>query len=96
MTDTRTDLEFMKDASTWPLWPLLPIKNKQRDWKQQDGWPTLGTLANYKSGFEPEPIVYKESVDEMIVELRNPEFKPSILKRYASLAELVDDGWIVD
>ena len=96
--DERTDLQFMKEADTWPLWPFLPVKNRKGDYKQAGGWPTLGTLMN-DSPFkkQTEPINYKESIDEIIQNFQKDiDFKPTVLKKYSSLEELTADGWIVD
>lgn len=83
------DLEGMKSPGSWPRWPVLPLKRRDR----AESGPEMGILAVRGLDEKPEPIVYRtnmfeatswEKLDE------NPKYT------YESFEALQADGWVVD
>lgn len=92
--EQKRELFFIQGYQAWPLWPYLPIKKRS---KNPGEWPTFATLICESLESGPKPIVYKESIDQMIVmQKENKQANFSVLKEYKSLEEIVEDGWIVD
>ena len=85
--ERKKHIDFMKDPSQWPLFPLLPVKQR----KEGLDFPRLGVI--FSTG---GPEVILETIYEVakLIELPNPDKGKWMI--YESWDELVDDGWVVD
>lgn len=90
--EQEKELQMMKEAFSWPLWPLLPVKKRKPD----GSWPTLGTMYSPHPGDAVKPIIFKETVDEIVMQSKSRSFIPTVLQEYESIEAIVEDGWIVD
>lgn len=84
------DRNFIANPDNWPCWPFLPVK--RRDNSLENG--NLGVLlstAEHKAG---KMIVY---LAYMFDWPQTPEGVKSIKRiEYASVDDLLADGWMVD
>lgn len=72
---------ILNGEDQWPCWPLLPVKNTIR--KDETGFPELGVIVAGK------PLAVRLSCLF--------DFNPDApAKQYASIEDLLADGWIVD
>ena len=80
-------MEFMQRPGLWPLWPVLPVK--QRDGMKQ---PRLGVMR--EAAFGVKPVVYLTNLYELGTGL--VDFNKIEKIEYLDFEGLVDDGWVVD
>lgn len=81
-----SDLDMIKDYMSWPLYPFLPVKKRKKD----GGFPTLGVIVA-----DNRPLVYKQSVDE-VIKLDRALTDDDVQARYSSFEELIADEWVID
>lgn len=80
-----TDEEFMKDPNHWPLWPFLPLKNKNFV------FPRFAVLYH---GDNDEFFLYEDvSLDEK-GSIRGKV--PNWVGTTNDLHEIIERGWVVD
>lgn len=75
-----SDLDFMKDPTLWPAWPLLFLKKKQKG-----EFPSFGTLVYRQERYE-----FHDSLTGRI------NGTPKMLGGEEILTKLVADGWQID
>lgn len=81
---------MMLNPDRWPQWPFLPVKNYRRDipgypW---DGMPNCGLMVFFDN---VPPTVFMTSLYDM-----KPGWTDGPQLKYASIDELLAQGWIVD
>jgi hypothetical protein len=84
---------FMTDPNKWPMWPLLPVK--QRVGMQQ---PKLGIMRDegdisMKFGLVP-PKVWLTNLYE--IQMANRKWEEIEVLEYMDFEGLLDAGWVVD
>lgn len=81
MKQTPTDKEFIENPANWPRWPYLPVKRQGKD-----PWPEPGVMI------EGHPTVFLINYYQISPEI----FKTCKSITYASVDDLLADGWIID
>lgn len=84
---TEEDKEMIDNPMSWPNWPCLPMKRHT----PQGGMPDAGTILDCELG---KNVIFLTSVWEVADE--RASFSTCERKVYASVDELLADGWMVD
>jgi hypothetical protein len=79
--DREREMAMMTGPNQWPLWPILPLKNRGPE------WPELGFLREESFDTPIRPVVFIGSIFE-------PD--KAVPKEYLDFDGILDDGWIVD
>lgn len=80
--------QVILNPGKWPRWPVLPLKKEN---PMRDG--NMGFLANIgKQGY----TVYIGNMYDLKPGLLEAQIESMPKKHYSSIAELLDDGWMVD
>lgn len=85
MPDAKESLAFMQQPAVWPLWPVLPVK--QRDGMKQ---PRLGIMR--EAAFGVKPVVYLTNLFDM----QGKQWDDFEKIEYLDFEAIIDDGWVVD
>lgn len=88
LLQSRTrDLSMMQTPECWPMWPFLPLK------KYEAGQMISGVLVSTDLVGDAvvQPIIYSHYIHG--AKCFNPK---NILASYKDLADLMNDGWVVD
>lgn len=85
MTLGVDDMIFLARPDKWPNYPLCPVKNMKH--RGSNGAPQFGIVTTMSL-----KTVYLVS----ICEAHDVDLSKCPKKAYASIKELVNDGWVVD
>jgi hypothetical protein len=88
---TKTDIEFIKNQSLWPMWPVLPVISKKADFNSNE-YCGLVWADN-----KPEVIIGANliAIGGMPGATWSDKFKSFKRKEYSSFEELLKE-WRVD
>ena len=86
--ELQRDLEGMKNPSSWPRWPVLPVKRHT-----EERGIEVGILAEQDMTIPVEPVVYQTNM--IGLKTWKDVFDAPQL-RYDSFEALIADGWVVD
>lgn len=76
-------LEFLRRHELWPQWPYCPVKR----YVAGETWPVCGLV----------PAGGAQVVElNLFISWTSKEWNEAVQHSYASLEELVADGWVVD
>lgn len=88
-------LHMMQDPLTWPLYPVLPLKNRKEQDSTFSAMPATGCLI--VEGDSVQPVVYMASCYQLSYKLQHGIPFPEIRRRdFSSFQEIIDAGWVVD
>lgn len=83
--------QMLRETARWPWYPLLPVKNHKEEYREADGFPKVGLLAD---GHLDPPVVFL--VNMLAVADGEAALKDAPVKKYASVDAMIEDGWMVD
>jgi len=76
-------INFIKDDSRWPHWPILPLKRKKKDGSE------MGVIA---IGRETTVLL----TNMFTMPRTDKEYDALAKLNYETVEDVVTDGWIVD
>ena len=76
------DKAMILDESRWPIWPVLPMKHRTR--REPGGFTVTGIMTTG----EPTKI--------LVGTLGITDWKTAPVEEFATVDELLANGWIVD
>lgn len=86
MPDLLDDEEMMQSPEKWPLWPVLPVK-------QRNGMSSSRLGIMREGAFGVKPVVYLVT----LYEVKTGQSWDDLEKfEYLDFEGVVDDGWVVD
>ena len=88
----QKDMNFLRNPVDWPCWPICPVK--RHDGKGVGGFPTCAIRFDEKKVRVFE-ILMHTYIDRVHKHMKNP-LEGVTCYEYASLNEMLDDGWMVD
>ena len=92
----REDKEMVTNPPRWPNWPFLPIKR----YKPEGGFPDCAVLIDGNKLGEPIDRNHATLRTALLInmfDLGNADaVKKAERKEYASVDEMLADGWMVD
>ncbi len=88
----QKDMDFLRRTMQWPCWPICPVK--RYDGKDPSGFPTCAVRFDEKK-VRVFGILMHTYIDRVHKHMKNP-LEGVTCYEYASLEEMLDDGWMVD
>jgi hypothetical protein len=90
-TDEDADFKMMSDPDQWPVWPMLPLKNKQQ--RGAGNMARLGVLINpylrnNETFFVPDKLIFER--------IKPEDLAPENVVSHENMRSLIEQGWVVD